>query len=223
MSRNDERKEPIVNEEYEEQDTVCCNADEETQDCCRETESDSCCCGEESKEGAGSAHEETCCNANVDGSRLAELEQQLQEAAQQRDEYLTLAQRIQADFENYKRRNKNAAADAYSSATADTVEAFLPVLDNLERALDSASGTDSLESIRKGIELVHRQFLDTLARLGVEEIEALGKPFDPELHNAVGQVEARDGQEENTVAAVLLKGYKTKSKVIRYSMVQVYR
>jgi molecular chaperone GrpE len=222
MSRKDERKEPIVNEEYEEQDTACCKADEESDACCKEAESGGC-CQDDGKEDTGSCGEGSCCSANEESSRLAELEQELKEANRQRDEYLAMAQRLQADFENFKRRNKNSTADAYSSATADTVEAFLPVLDNLERALESVSGTDSGESFRKGIELVQRQFLDTLGKLGVEEIEALGKPFDPELHHAVGQVDAEDGQEENTVAAVLLKGYKTKSKVIRYSMVHVYR
>ena len=71
--------------------------------------------------------------------------------------------------------------------------------------------------------MVRKQFLDTLAKLNVEEIEALGKPFDPELHNAVSQVEAKEGQEENTITAVLQKGYRMGERIIRYSMVQVAR
>jgi molecular chaperone GrpE len=212
MSKKEERKEPIVNEEYKE-DKVCCDAAADTDACCD--------AGQGTDTRCSDAEADSCC---VDiPPALAELEQKLKEAVSQKDEYLSMAQRIQADFDNYKRRNKNAAADAYSSATAEAVEAFLPVLDNLERAMDSAAGTEAGESFRKGIELVQRQFLDTLARLGVEEIDALGKPFDPELHHAVGQVDAQEGQEENTVAAVLLKGYKTGSKVIRYSMVHVVR
>ena len=111
-------------------------------------------------------------------------------------------------------------AESYEAATADTVEAFLPVLDNLDRAIESITAAGADESILKGIELVRRQFLDTLTKLNVEEIEAMGKPFDPELHNAVGQVEAEDGQEENTIAMVLQKGYRIGERVIRYSMVQ---
>lgn len=96
-------------------------------------------------------------------------------------------------------------------------------MDNLDRAIESISEAGADDSILKGIEMVRRQFLDTLAKLNVEEIEAMGKPFDPELHNAVGQVEAEDGQEENTVALVLQKGYRMGERVIRYSMVQVAR
>ncbi len=156
-------------------------------------------------------------------SVISELQKKLEETEKKRDEYLSLAQRVQADFDNYKRRNKNAIADSYRSATADVVEAFLPVLDNLERAMDSVPDSDAETSVRKGVEMVKKQFLDTLSKLGVEEIEALGKPFDPALHNAVGQVDGEEGQEENTVAEVLQKGYKTGDKVIRYSMVHVVR
>ena len=153
---------------------------------------------------------------------MENLKEQLAEAEAKQD-VSKGAQRLQADFENYKRRNRNALAESYETATADVVEAFLPVLDNLDRAIESISEAGADDSILKGIEMVRRQFLDTLAKLNVEEIEAMGKPFDPELHNAVGQVEAEDGQEENTVALVLQKGYRMGERVIRYSMVQVAR
>lgn len=149
------------------------------------------------------------------------LQQQLEKAMQERDEYLSLAQRIQADFDNYRRRNKNAIAEAYDAATADVVKAFLPVLDNLERALDSAKESSSHEAIAKGVEMVVRQFKDVLNKLGVEEIEALGKSFDPELHEAVMRAECEEGVEDNTVVEVLQKGYKYKDRVIRHSMVKV--
>lgn len=154
---------------------------------------------------------------------MEELKKQLAEAEAKQEEYLKAAQRLQADFENYKRRNRNALEESYESATADVVEAFLPVLDNLDRAIESFNESNVDESILKGIEMVRKQFLDTLAKLNVEEIEALGKPFDPELHNAVSQVEAKEGQEENTITAVLQKGYRMGERIIRYSMVQVAR
>lgn len=207
LNENNEKKESVVNEEYEEQDL--------TGGCCREGEGHSCRCETEEE----STHP---CNCN-DDSELEELRGQLAEVEAQKEEYLKSAQRLQADFENYKRRNRNALAESYEAATADTVEAFLPVLDNLDRAIESITAAGADESILKGIELVRRQFLDTLTKLNVEEIEAMGKPFDPELHNAVGQVEAEDGQEENTIAMVLQKGYRIGERVIRYSMVQVAR
>jgi Molecular chaperone GrpE (heat shock protein) len=94
-------------------------------------------------------------------------------------------------------------------------------LDNLERALDSAKESSSHEAIAKGVEMVVRQFKDVLNKLGVEEIEALGKSFDPELHEAVMRAECEEGVEDNTVVEVLQKGYKYKDRVIRHSMVKV--
>ncbi len=177
---------------------------------------------DQSSPAAGSGEKKARESAGED-SVVSKLQKKLEETEGKRDEYLSLAQRVQADFDNYKRRNKSATADSYRSATADVVEAFLPVLDNLERAMDSVPDSDAEASVRKGVEMVKKQFLDTLSRLDVEEIEALGKPFDPAFHNAVGQVDGEEGQEENTVAEVLQKGYKMGDKVIRYSMVHVVR
>jgi molecular chaperone GrpE len=215
-----EKKEPIVNEEYLEEDTACDSLNEDSAECCSCGEQEGCCGNEEEYCGCDHGNEDELSTAD---SVYADLKQKLKEAEDKRDEYLSIAQRTQADFENYKRRNKTAVADAYNSAMADVVEAFLPVLDNLERAIESVPESEENEPILKGIELVKRQFVDTLSRLGVEEIEALGLPFDPEFHHAVGQVDGEEGQEENTVAQVLQKGYKTDSKVIRYSMVHVVR
>ena len=150
------------------------------------------------------------------------LVQKLEEAERKRDEYLQLAQRVQADFDNFRRRNKSAVADAYKSSAADTVGALLPILDNLERALISAQESGAPESFVKGIDMVLRQFKDCFFKLDVEEIEALGAPFDPEQHNAVMRVEPEDEKQANIVAEVLQKGYKMGDKVIRYSMVKVY-
>ncbi|MCM8899839.1 nucleotide exchange factor GrpE [Caldicoprobacter algeriensis] len=165
--------------------------------------------------------EEGCVQDEQPIPTVESLQQQLEKVMQERDEYLSLAQRIQADFDNYRKRNKNAIAEAYDAATADVVKTFLPVLDNLERALDSAKGSSSHEAIAKGVEMVVRQFKDVLKKLGVEEIDALGKAFDPELHEAVMRAEAEEGVEDNTVVEVFQKGYKYKDRVIRHSMVKV--
>ncbi len=164
---------------------------------------------------------ESCVKDEQSLPTVESLQQQLEKAMQEKDEYLSLAQRIQADFDNYRKRNKNAIAEAYDAATADVVKTFLPVLDNLERALDSAKENSSYEAIAKGVEMVVRQFKDVLKKLGVEEIEALGKAFDPQLHEAVMRAECEEGVEDNTVVEVFQKGYKYKDRVIRHSMVKV--
>jgi molecular chaperone GrpE len=181
------------------------------------TDSMECCCSMEEE------CEQQCGCEKDSESEIERLKEKLKESEEKREEYLKMAQRLQADFENYKRRNRNTIAETWQKASAEVVEAFLPVLDNLDRAIDSIAEAGADESIQQGIELVRRQFLDTLEKLGVEEIEALGKSFDPNLHNAVGQVEAKEGQEENTVVMVHQKGYKMGDHVIRYSMVHVAR
>jgi molecular chaperone GrpE len=213
------RKDSRVNEEYEEQESTEQISEEQEQNeacSCSGEESHTCAC-EDSTDEMG---DQCKCKQNGDQE---DLEKRLAEAEAKQDEYLRMAQRVQADFENYKRRNRNTIAETYQTATVEVVEAFLPVLDNLDRALEAVPAKDVDESLFKGIDLVRRQFLDTLAKLGVEEIEALGKPFDPEYHNAVGQVDAEEGQDENTVAMVHQKGYKIGERVIRYSMVHVTR
>ena len=101
------------------------------------------------------------------------------------------------------------------------IKAFLPVLDNLERALETEQKNGTVGSLMEGLEIVLKQMLQTLASLGVEEIEAENKPFDPTCHNAMMQIPACEGQGKGIVAAVFQKGYKMGDKIIRYSMVQV--
>lgn len=137
------------------------------------------------------------------------------------EEYLNLAQRIQADFDNYRKRNVSLRADALTDGKIEAVKAFLPVLDNLERALETERKNGTTGSLMDGLEIVLKQMLKTLNDLGVEEIEALNKPFDPACHNAMMQIPAQEGQEKGIVANVFEKGYKMGDKIIRYSMVQV--
>lgn len=136
-------------------------------------------------------------------------------------EYLLLAQRIQADFDNYRKRNASVRADAMADGKAEVVKTFLPVMDNLERALVTERENGTEGTLMEGLELVLKQMMQALKDLGVEEIDALGNPFDPTCHNAVMQVSCSEGQKPGTVAAVLVKGYKIGEKIIRYSMVQV--
>ncbi len=137
------------------------------------------------------------------------------------EEYLALAQRIQADFDNYRKRNASVRADALADGKVEAVKAFLPIMDNLERALETEKKNGASGSLMDGLEMILKQMSQMLTDLGVEEVEAEGKPFDPACHNAVMQVPAGDGVEKGVVAAVFAKGYKMGDKIIRYSMVQV--
>ena len=145
------------------------------------------------------------------------LTKELEQTRAQRDEYLDLAQRKQAEFANYRRRTEGVRQEAYDDGRRDTIEKLLPVVDNLERALAAAEEESPL---RSGVEMVLRQTLDTLAKLGVETIDPMGQPFDAELHNAVMQGSAEEG-EPGTVCMVLQKGYKLGARVIRHAMVKV--
>ena len=142
---------------------------------------------------------------------------ELEKALAEKEEYLNALVRERADFENYKKRNAFTAAHAREDGKAEALTAMLPVADNLERAI--AAAEDS--AFKTGVEMVLRQFKDSMKSLGAEEMDALGKSFDPNLHNAVMQVEAEEGQEEGIVAEVLMTGYTLGDKVLRHAMVKV--
>lgn len=146
------------------------------------------------------------------------VDDKIKAAQDKADEYLLAAQRIQADFENYKRRNKNAISEATEDGINEAVKQFLPLLDNVERAVEAAKAFGD-ESFCKGIELLLRQTNEIFEKLDVCEIEA--DMFDPNFHNAVMQEEAAEGTEENKITQVFQKGYIRKGKVLRFSMVKV--
>ena len=148
--------------------------------------------------------------ASVDEWREA-----LELAVKQRDDYLDSLRRTQADFQNFKRRNQTARADGYSDGVCDAIEAALPVIDNLERALAAAQPDDPLAN---GVQMTLKQLFDNLAKFGFEEVPALGEDFDPEKHNAVMREQS---DEPGKVLEVFQKGYRVKEKIIRYAMVKV--
>ena len=147
------------------------------------------------------------------------LEKQLEEAGAKVAEDLAMAQRVQADFENYRKRNESVRADAFAEGRRDVSAAMLPVLDNLERAVDAAAGCED-EALRNGIGLVLRQMTEVYQKLDVSAIDRKGEKFDPNLENAVLQGTEEDG-EPGTVCQVLQKGYKMGDKVLRHAMVKV--
>ena len=146
------------------------------------------------------------------------LQEELEKAKAQSDEYLDLAQRKQAEFANYRRRTEGIRAEAYDDGRRDAIAQLLPVVDNLERALAAAGEEES--ALKSGVEMVLRQTRDALTKMGVEEIDPQGQPFDAELMNAVMQGSADEG-EPGTVCMVLQKGYKLGERVIRHAMVKV--
>lgn len=147
------------------------------------------------------------------------VESLLAAVEQKRDEYLDMAQRVQAEFDNYRRRTNAARSEAFEDGVRETIALMLPVIDNLERALAAEKEKTPL---RDGVELVHRQMLEQFEKRGVTVIDRLGEPFDPELEEAVMQADASEG-EPGTVCTVLQKGYKTQNRVIRHAMVRVVK
>ena len=141
----------------------------------------------------------------------------LEAAKNQAEEYLNLAQRVQADFDNYRKRTKAVRAEAYEDGAREFIKQLLPVVDNLERAVSQESEDASLLA---GVKLVHRQLMETLEKRGVTEINRPGEKFDPNLENAVMQADKSEG-EPGTVHTVLQKGYKLGDQVIRHAMVKV--
>ena len=127
--------------------------------------------------------------------------------------------RNMAEFDNYRKRTAKERMELAPEITARNLTEFLPVMDNLERAL-AAECKDP--DYKKGIEMIHESFTIALNNLGVEMIESDGKPFDPTYHQAVQQVED-DSKEEGTIAATFQKGYKIGDKVLRFAMVAVVK
>ena len=165
---------------------------------------------EETVAEAGETQAEEQKEASIDEWREA-----LELAVKQRDDYLDSLRRSQADFQNFKRRNQTARADGYNDGLCDAIEAMLPVIDNLERALAAAQPDDALAS---GVQMTLKMMMDGLAKFGFEEVPALGEDFDPEKHNAVMREQS---DEPDKVLEVFQKGYRVKEKIIRYAMVKV--
>jgi molecular chaperone GrpE len=167
---------------------------------------------EDVEEGAGvdDVDPEALADSEVSGSTVDE------DLVRERDEMRALAQRIQADFENYKKRVQRDQAETAERGTALLVEQLLPVLDNFDLALLSLEDADEL--VRKGVELVYADFVAVLERAGLERIPTDGTPFDPEVHEAVLH---EPGSGEPTVVETMRSGYRLKGRVLRPAMVKV--
>ena len=149
----------------------------------------------------------------VTREQMEKMEQLAQTVAESGDKYLRLA----AEYDNYRKRTAKEKENLFDFAKADTIKPFLDVYDNLLRGVQQYPEGDPN---RTGLEMICKQFTEVLAKLGVTEIDALGKPFDPERHNAVMHVEDEE-IEESTVVEVFQKGFVMGERVLRFAMVKV--
>lgn len=145
------------------------------------------------------------------------------DASSDRNELEARYMSLYAEYENYRKRSAKEKESLYSDAVADVTGSFLGVLDNIDRALETAKSADSnsAEDVLRGIEMISKQTSDVLAKIGVEEIECKkGDLFDPTMHEAVMHIDD-ESLGEGVISAVFAKGYKYKDKVIRHAVVQV--
>lgn len=165
---------------------------------------------EETKEKANTA-EETGEGGN--NPLEAELEKKTEEMEKLKDQLM----RNMAEYDNYRKRTSRELMELEPEITAKTVTEFLTVADNLERALTVECAD---ENFKKGVEMIYQSFMETLGKLGVEQIPSDGE-FNPSLHQAVQQVPAQDGQESGMIASTFQKGYKLGDRILRFAMVAV--
>lgn len=151
--------------------------------------------------------------------KIISLKKKLDESKKKEEEEYARLLRLSAEFDNYKKRTTREKEALYIDVTVDTLKEILPIVDNFERAL-SVKDCDDITILKKGLDMVYRQFIETLTKIGVETIDAVGNEFDPNLHNAVMHIED-ENYGTNEVAEELQKGYKIKDKIIRHSYVKV--
>lgn len=152
---------------------------------------------------------------DIQPKELEELKTEL-EAAKEK----TL--RLHADFDNYRKRVQKEKEDWFNYAALGLIEKLLPVVDNLERALDAINREDEeTKNLFSGVALIYRQFMEILEKEGLNHIKALGEVFDPQFHEAITQEPAEEGQEDNQITEEFLKGYCFRDRVVRPTMVKV--
>ncbi|NKE69172.1 nucleotide exchange factor GrpE [Candidatus Manganitrophus noduliformans] len=149
----------------------------------------------------------------------AGYEKKEEEARQAQERFM----RTLADFENYKKRAQRDQSDALKYANEKLIKELLPVIDNLERALAHSRETRDFDRMMEGVELIRKQLLSALGKFGVAPIESLNHPFDPSLHQSIGQIEVEEGSdaEENQVIGETQKGYHLNDRVLRPSLVMI--
>jgi molecular chaperone GrpE len=151
--------------------------------------------------------------SNDETAELEKLQTQLKDQEQK-------ALRAQADFDNFRRRTRQEKEEFAKYASKQLIEQLLPVYDNFDRALQTSKDNQDFEALFKGVDMIYRQFSQILDQEGLKPLEVVGKPFNPEIHQAIMQVES-DEYEEGIVVEEVQRGYMLKDKVIRPAMVKV--
>ncbi len=175
--------------------------------------------GEEPQDGATTVEESASAEeALMEGNDPALLRQELADQTKRAEEYFERLARLQADYENFRRRTRQEKEEFYKYASEKLISALLPVLDNFERAL-VAEGS-SIDSLKSGVQMIFRQLQEALAAEGVTPVPAVGEQFDPQKHEAALRDESGE-HPDNTILEELRRGYYLKDKVIRPAMVKV--
>lgn len=158
----------------------------------------------------------------VSVKELDKLKEALEEEKKKSNEYLLRLKHMQADFENLQKRTKKEMEETVRYGNEGLVSKLLPILDDLERALNASKETKNKEAVLDGLELILKEIQTTLYEVGLSHIESVGARFDPSIHEAIGYLETSD-QPENVVMREFRKGYRLGDKVIRPSVVEVSR
>ena len=172
---------------------------------------------EETVENEAETTEET---ADKEESPKKKKKEKKDKKDEQIEELTDRVKRQLAEFENFRNRSEKEKAAMFDMGARTIIEKILPVIDNFERGLASKPDSEEVKAFADGMEMIYKQLLTNLTEAGMEQIEAVDKEFNPDLHNAVMQVEAED-KESGTVAAELQKGYTFHGTVVRHSMVSV--
>lgn len=158
--------------------------------------------------------------SDADTQKLDEMEAKITALTQQAEDSHNRYLRAQADFDNFRRRTQREKEELAQYASLKLIEQLLPVVDNFERALLAAGDGEAKDSFQVGMEMIHRQMLQVLEAEGLRKMDAVGTPFDPEMHQAVMREESEE-HEEGIVLEVVQNGYWLKDKVLRPAMVKV--
>lgn len=156
----------------------------------------------------------------IDAMKKEKKKSKKEKLKEELDEMTDKYTRLFAEFQNFRSRNEKEKIQNYEMGEKNIIEKLLPIVDNFERGIEALSEEELKSPVGEGMNLIYKQLADTLKDMGVEEIEAEGKEFDPELHNAVMH-EENDEYDENVIIEVLQKGYKFHDTVIRHSLVKV--
>ena len=192
------------------------DADDPTEEAAAQDEQD-----QDEQEESASQQDESALESEAQPDLSAELQAQIDDLLAEKASLYDKLIRRQAEFENYRKRVERERSELYQRGRDDVLLQFLPVVDNFERALSSLETSDGdAEALRHGVELIHKQFKDALAKFGLEAVEAVGQTFDPHVHEAI-TTEATDQHKENTVIAEFQRGYKIGDRLLRPAKVKV--